>query len=399
MGKQPRSRATAHTTAATAEQRADDGRLLRQTLLIAAVIIAALLIWQLSHILLLVFGAILVAIVLRTVAEPFERFARLPPRLAVLAALVSLLVLIALGGWAFGREISSQTSDLTDRLPEAWQAARGQLASLPFGPEVVERIDSLIDQVGQDDEAGAAQAPAGDGEGAPGAAPAPPAAEGGLLSGGVFANVGAFAGMVASVIAELMLVIFAGLFLALNPQSYKAGFVRLFQKRSASTAETVGKAFDVSGTGLRRWLLGQLAAMVAVGVVTGLGAWAIGLPSPLALGMIAGVLEFVPIIGPIVATIPALLLAATMGPEMILWTLLLYLVIQQIEGNLIMPLVQKRMVSLPPVIALFSILIFAALFGPLGVLLATPLAVVVFVLIKGVYLDEPISEKDAASSK
>ncbi|MFN3537149.1 MAG: AI-2E family transporter, partial [Brevundimonas sp.] len=237
------------------------------------------------------------------------------------------------------------------------------------------------------------------GGGGRGGPPPPRAAAAGLLTGGMFANVGAFAGLVASVIAELMLVIFAGLFLALNPQSYKAGFVRLFRKRSARTADTVGKAFDVSGTGLRRWLLGQLAAMVAVGVVTGLGAWAIGLPSPLALGMIAGVMEFVPIVGPIVATIPALLLAATMGPEMILWTLLLYLVIQQIEGNLIMPLVQKRMVSLPPVIALFSILIFAALFGPLGVLLATPLAVVVFVLIKGVYLDEPISDKDAASSK
>ncbi|MFN3536257.1 MAG: AI-2E family transporter, partial [Brevundimonas sp.] len=185
MGKQPRSRATTDTTAASADQRADDGRLLRQTLLIAAVIVAALLIWQLSHILLLVFGAILVAIVLRTVAEPFERFARLPPRLAVLAALVSLLILMALGGWAFGREISSQTSDFTDRLPEAWQAARGQLASLPFGAEVVERIDSLIDQVGQDDEATAGQPPVEDGEGSPGVAPPPPAAEGGLLTGGM----------------------------------------------------------------------------------------------------------------------------------------------------------------------------------------------------------------------
>ena len=85
MGKQPRS---SNTPAKTSEQRADDGRLLRQTVLIAGVVVAALLIWQLSHILLLVFGAILVALILSTVAEPFERYAKLPPRLAVLAALV-----------------------------------------------------------------------------------------------------------------------------------------------------------------------------------------------------------------------------------------------------------------------------------------------------------------------
>jgi len=385
--------------AKTSEQRANDGRLLRQTVLVAGVVVAALLVWQLSHILLLVFGAILLALILSTAAEPFERYARLPPRLAVLAALVSIIALMTLGGWIFGREISSQVSDLADRLPEAWEAARGQLAALPFGPEVVERLDGFIERVSQGGGGDAGQPQPDAGEGAPGVAPAPPAADGSLLSGEVFSNVGAFAGLVASVLGEVLLVFFAGIFLALNPQSYRAGVVRLFEKRSDSLADIVGKAFDVAGKGLRRWLLGQLAAMAAIGVITGLGAWAIGLPSPLALGMIAGALEFVPIIGPVVATIPALLLAATMGPEMMLWTLLLYIAIQQVEGNLVMPLVQKRMVSLPPVIALFSILIFAALFGPLGVLLATPLAVLVFVLIKGVYLDEPINEKDGASSK
>ena len=224
---------------------------------------------------------------------------------------------------------------------------------------------------------------AGSGEAATGAAS--------MIDGGMFASVGAFASAVASALVELLLVIFAGLFLALNPQGYEAGVVKLFARRSPGAARVVGRSFDVAGKGLRLWLLGQLAAMVAVGLVTGLGAWAIGLPSPLALGVIAGVLEFVPIAGPILATVPALLLAATMGPQMILWTLVLYIAIQQVEGNLIMPMAQKQTVALPPVITLFAILIFAALFGPLGVLLATPLAVVLFAIVKGVYLDEPIS--------
>lgn len=382
MGKQPRSNATRSSAAAEAAAEAvrqDDGRLLRHTLLIGGVIIGALLIWRLSHVLLLLFGAILAAMLLRAVAQPFRRFARLPSQLAVLAALVSLLALTALGVWAFGREISAQISDLVGRLPAAWEAARGQLANLPFGPELVQRLDDLIERA-------AAGGAAGQEEGA--RQTGSMAAD--LLPSGVVANVGAFAGMIGGAITEMVLVIVAGVFLALSPGSYRDGVVRLFEKRSPDAARIVGKTIDVAGQGLSRWLLGQLAAMVCIGVVTGLGAWAIGLPSPLALGMIAGVLEFVTLLGPILATIPALLLAATIGPEMILWTLLLYLVIQQVEGNVIVPLVQRRLVSLPPVLSLFALLIFGGLFGPLGLLLATPLAVLVFVIVKSVYLDEPI---------
>ncbi|WP_262423487.1 AI-2E family transporter [Brevundimonas denitrificans] len=108
MGKSPTEAAPEKAS----EQRADDGRLLRQTVLVAGVVVTALLIWQLSHILLLVFGAILLALILSTAAEPFERYAKLPPRPAVLAALASIVALMTLGGWIFGREISSQASDL-----------------------------------------------------------------------------------------------------------------------------------------------------------------------------------------------------------------------------------------------------------------------------------------------
>ena len=365
------------SSTAAAEAR-NDGALIRHALMIAGIVVAALLIWKLNHILLLLFGAILIALLLRTVAEPFEKYAKLPPRLAVLAALVTVLGLMALGGWAFGRQISGQLSSLADQLPTAWDAARTQLSRLPFGAELTGRLDEALADMGLTSPA------AGD-------VPGPPSGTGSMIDGGMFASVGAFAGAVASALVELLLVIFAGLFLALNPQGYEAGVVKLFDRRSHRAAAVVGRSFDVAGKGLRLWLLGQLVAMTAVGVVTGLGAWAIGLPSPLALGVIAGVLEFVPIAGPVLATIPALLLAATMGPEMILWTLALYVGIQQIEGNLIMPMAQRQTVALPPVITLFAILIFAALFGPLGVLLATPLAVVLFAVVKGVYLDEPIS--------
>ena len=114
------------------------------------------------------------------------------------------------------------------------------------------------------------------------------------------------------------------------------------------------------------------------------------MPAALALALLAGLAEFVPLVGPIVATISALLIALSVGWETALWTLLLYIVIQQVESNLIIPLVQRRVVELPPAVTLFAVVAFGLLFGLLGVLFATPLAVVVFVAVKKLWVRETL---------
>ena len=111
--------------------------------------------------------------------------------------------------------------------------------------------------------------------------------------------------------------------------------------------ERIAGTLDARSTALRRWLLGQLIAMILVFVLTGLGLWAIGLPAALALALLAGLAEFVPLIGPIVAAVPALLIALSDGWQTAVWTLVLYLAVQQVESNVIQPLVQHRVVSLP----------------------------------------------------
>lgn len=152
------------------------------------------------------------------------------------------------------------------------------------------------------------------------------------------------------------------------------------------------EALDTCGRALRLWLLGTLADMVVTGSLTLLGAYLIGLPSPAALGLLAGVAAFVPIIGPIAAMVPGLLVAVQLGPDMVLWTLLMYLVVQQIEGNLIYPFIQRRAVDLPPVLALIGVMAFGALFGWPGVMFATPLLVVIYTLTKVLYLRNTLGE-------
>lgn len=119
----------------------------------------------------------------------------------------------------------------------------------------------------------------------------------------------------------------------------------------------------------------------------------LGLPAYLALGLLAGLAEFVPVVGSILAAAPALLLALTEGGiDLALWTLLLYVAVQQLQGNLIAPLVTRRMVSLPPAVTLVAIVAFGLVFGPLGVLFAAPLAVVAFVAVKRLWVREALGE-------
>jgi len=132
--------------------------------------------------------------------------------------------------------------------------------------------------------------------------------------------------------------------------------------------------------------------MVLIGVLSGLAAWIIGLPSAIALGLIAFAAEFVPYLGPIIAAVPAVLVAATINTTALLWTIAAYVIIHQIEGNLFTPLIQRRLVLIPPAVMLLGIVAISLLFGPAAVIFAAPIVVVVFVAVKVLYVRDTLGE-------
>jgi predicted PurR-regulated permease PerM len=140
------------------------------------------------------------------------------------------------------------------------------------------------------------------------------------------------------------------------------------------------------GVTLRRWLFGQLIDMCAVGVLTGIGLVALGVPLALALAVLAGLFTFVPYFGAIAAAIPAALVALTTGWRVSLWVVVLFLICHAIEGYVIAPIVQWNMADLPPALTILSMTILGALFGPLGVILGTPVAAVGLVAVREVYV-------------
>ncbi len=155
----------------------------------------------------------------------------------------------------------------------------------------------------------------------------------------------------------------------------------------------MNEVLESVGETLRRWLVGRAILMVVNGVFTALGLWLLGIPLALTLGTIAGLLNFVPNIGPIIAGVPAVLIAWTLGPVPALYVLLLYIFLQSLDGYVLTPLIQQRTVALAPALTITAQLLFGALAGTMGLLLATPLTAATLVLIRKLYLEDVLDEE------
>lgn len=346
---------------------------IQRVLVTLAILVVALLLWQWLDVLLLVFGALLVAVILRAVSDPISRYTRLNEGLSLLVAAVLVFGAIAGTLWLFGSTIADQVGQLGHALPAAWASLKPRVAALPYGAQILATIEGFnTSHVG-----------------ANGAGPSP-------LSEGVIAQLrgglvrlGGFAQSAVGAVANMFVVLVAGAYFAAQPRLYRDGVLMLLPQKARPEVKA---ALDDAGRALRLWLLGTLFSMLVVGILTGVGAAVIGLPAPIALGLIAGLAQFVPIVGPISSIVPGVLVGMSMGMQTVIWTLVVYIAIQQFESNLLTPLVQRKTVSIPPALTLFAVIAMALIFGPLGVIFATPLTVVAFVMIRRLYVKDVLGE-------
>lgn len=314
--------------------------------LIAVVLL--LLVWQLREPLLLFFAAALLSAMLRALATPLVRFARVPPHAAVVVVAVALVLLIVAGVYALGDPLAEQFKALEGALPKAWQSLLAWLQRSPLGQRVLES--------------------AGD-AGAQFKMPWP--------------RLAVLAGNTLHALAGLVLAVLMGVYLALDVHRYRNGLLALVPPRQR---EAVAQAVDASGQALSRWLLGQAVIMAVLGATVAVGLSLMDMPLALALGVIAGLLEFVPFFGPVAAGLLSVLVAFAQGPQQALYVAALFIGVQQVENHLLVPLVQRWAVELPPVLTLAGVVVFATLFGPMGVMLGTPLTVVARVLVLELYV-------------
>jgi predicted PurR-regulated permease PerM len=223
-----------------------------------------------------------------------------------------------------------------------------------------------------------------------------PAASEWTSSAGKFAaNAAGFFSLSVEAVATFFVIIFLGIYLAASPQVYLNGLIHLFP---LSQRERVRELIDKLGTTLGHWLLGQLLSMSVVGTLIAVGLTVLGIPLGLALGVLAGLLNFIPIIGSLLSAVPAILLAFLVSPLHPLYVIALYVFVNTgIESHLLVPLIQRYAVNLPPALAVLALFLMGELFGFFGLLLAIPLAATLLVLVKIVYVRDVLGDRSVQS--
>ncbi len=323
--------------------------LLRAVVLAFALVLAYRFLAAVVAVVLLLATGLLVAVALSAPVEVLHR--RRVPRPVSVAILVVLVAAgLVLGGYLLYPTLATQASQLTSSLPDALS-------------QLVGRLRELARSLGIGLSGG------GD------LSPRTLARVGRRLLGGALML---FSGL-ASFLTGLIVVLFVPLYLAAMPEAVTGWVVRLFPPERRSTARGL---LSEARERLLGWLGGRLFSMFVVGLLSTVALYLIGVPAALFLGVFSGLAAFIPIIGSVAGAVPPLVLAFAGNPLDALWVLVAYGVIQQIESNLLTPLVMQRAISLHPAVVVASVTAASAAFGVLGALLAVPASVVIGLLVE-----------------
>jgi predicted PurR-regulated permease PerM len=314
---------------------------------ILALTIALYILWQIRNVLMLIFAAVVLATAVNTLGEQIQKFAKVKRSTSLMMAIGVILGFLVLSLWLVVPAFGSQFQELTQLVPKGVERFNlwfeqfrdtGPPFLVPYLPD----IDDIITQ-------------------------AQPLAN--RLIGSSFTFV---SGTLGGVLNVLLVVILTLMMLA-EPKAYTNAFVRCFP---SFYRRRIHEILAKCGEALRGWLLGILFNMCVIGGFSGLGLAILGVKLPLANGIFAGLLTFIPNIGPALSVVPPMAIALLDSPVKAILVLVLYFAVQQLETNVLTPYVMAQQVSLLPAVTLLSQVFFATFFGFLGLLLALPLTVV-----------------------
>jgi predicted PurR-regulated permease PerM len=196
-------------------------------------------------------------------------------------------------------------------------------------------------------------------------------------------------GGASTILTATLVIVFLGILFAFDPASHRESLVMLAKRSYRARMRSV---MDEMGSVLRFWFVGQLIRIILMTLCVWAALYLVGLPGPFVLGLQAGLSNFIPYLGPIVAAIPIALVAMPLGVSLLVWAVVIYTVIQSIEGYVIGPLIQRRAVETPPAWTLVAIVLLGALFGVLGIALAMPLVAVGRVAIIRFYVEDYLGD-------
>ncbi len=363
---------------------------MRAVMLVAGTYLALQLIWF-AHVLFLVaFLGVLFAIAISAGVDQLQRF-RVPRGVgAGLIVLTFFGLLIGALSWV-APTLREQGAELRQKLPEA-----------------VDRVEQWVDTrnsgllgviLGKDSVAAPKPAPAAGarpatpGVAVPGAPPARPSTvlreRLGSTMSGASRYLFPFLTSTIAALGGLLLIIFLSIYFAADPDLYRRGVLALFPARHRERGSLI---MDRIATVLRKWLVTQLIAMAVIGTVTTIVLLILDVKAAFALGLLAGLFEFIPTVGPILSAVPGVAMAFLDSPEKALYVGIAYWGIQFLENHILIPLLMKGGMDLPPALTVLAQALLALVFGFLGLMVAVPMLAVVLVIVQMLYVEQMPSQ-------
>jgi len=317
------------------------------TVAIVALLVGVILVARVAfNVLLMMLAGSLIAVYFHGFGDIIQRRTRWSRTWAMTASLI--ISFLVLGGllWFMGAKIQVQIAQLSNTLPHTVSTFKAKLGETPVGQKVLESVS-------------------------------------GGNSDSLMSTVQTFLGSSFGVLGDIYIILLLGVFFTASPSVYKNGILLLVPKPKKELGKHIMDRISLS---LKGWLKGMMVSIVLITVLISVALTIIGIPMTMVLGLITGILELVPNLGSLLAMIPGVLLALTISTNTAIIVALVYIVSQTITANIVTPLIQKKIINLPPALTLVSQLIMGTLSGALGIILAVPLLAIIIILIDELYV-------------
>ncbi|HET6556341.1 MAG TPA: AI-2E family transporter [Prolixibacteraceae bacterium] len=315
--------------------------------IVALTVVVLWIMKAIFSVLLLVLAGVLIALFFRGLSGIIQRKTHWKEGVSLAISMIGILLLLAGMFWLIGAKVQQQAVELMETLPSTIESAKEKVSQSEVGQKVMEKMSS---KKSMDKAQGLA---------------------------------GKFFSTTFGVFGDIYVILFIAIFFTISPSPYVEGMIALVPPKGRKKARDV---LDKIADHLKGWLKGILFAMFVVFVLTAIGLGIMGMKLWLVLSLLAGLISFIPNFGPLIALIPALLVAMLEGPQMALMVAGLYLLVQVVESNFITPMVQQKLIDLPPALIILTQVVMGVLIGGWGLVLATPLTVIVIVLIQELYV-------------
>ncbi len=318
------------------------------TVTIIALLVIVILVARVAfNVLLMVLAGCMIAVYFHGLADMIQRKTGMNRTLAMAISVIGSFALLAVLLWFMGTKIQVQIQELSNSLPHTISTARAKLAETPIGKKI-------LDYFSDDDN-----------------------------SNKLMVTASHFFSTSFGVLGNLYVILLLSSFFTANPNMYKDGIILLVPKPKKELASCV---IDRTSLALKGWLKSTMLSIVLITIMLTIGLSLFGIPVALILALIAGLLKIVPNFGSFIAMIPGVLLALTISTNTAIGVALLYIVSQTVVSSIITPIVQKRMINLPPALTIIAQVIMGTLSGGLGIILAVPLLSIIMILVDELYV-------------